>query len=158
MTRYFVDHETVGESGIGRVLAALLDLRRDDLVRAEIDVVTCGRDVPERARPAVDRLRDIAYAEHERRRRRSLCARLASRFRDPLMAVPLDLRVDENRELIRSFAPLSIAASLYSEDEREPLLTIDDCGSVIVFNGNDDLAAQVEARAGIAPGAVRELN
>lgn len=158
VTEYFVNPDVAGQTVAARVLAALLDLLRDDLVRAEIDLFTDCRALPEDVESSLDRLKVLAYERHERRRRGRLMQRIGARFSDPLMAVALDLRLGEHRELLRSFGPFSIHAEAYGRNDSEPLITIHDSGASIVFRGNPDVAREVEALAGLARGSVQELH
>lgn len=158
MTAYFVNPEVPGQTVATRVVAALLDLLRDDLVPAEIDLFSDCRALPEDVEFSLDRLKVLAYERHERRRRGGLLQRIGARFGDPLMAVALDLRVEEHSELLRSFGPFSIHAEVYGKNESDSVISIDDSGASVVFRGNADVAREVEALAGLPRGSVQELH
>ena len=84
--------------------------------------------MPDEIRAALDRLKALALDRYGRRRRGTLVEKMSAVFSDPLMALALDLRVEEHRELVRSFGPFSIHAELYGENDKDSLVSIHDCG------------------------------
>lgn len=156
MTDYFVDYEAVGEEGMARAFSALLDALRDRLVWAHVDAITCGSHVAERARPVLADLKALALDQYQERRRRPILNRLLSPSGDPLMAVRLDLAIEKHREILRVYGPYSIHAEVYRKGDKNSVITIHDCDG-IGFDADVQIAAQVEALAGLPPGSVREL-
>lgn len=156
MTDYYFESKDVGEEGRTRAFSALLDVLGDQLVWAHVDAITCGSHVAERARPALADLKALALDQYQERRRRPILNRLLSPSGDPLMAVRLDLAIEKHREILRVFGPYSIHAEVFGRNDEDSVITIHDCDG-IGFDADVQIAAQVEALAGLPPGSVREL-
>ncbi|HYP23180.1 MAG TPA: hypothetical protein VEV43_06380 [Actinomycetota bacterium] len=156
MTDYYFESKDVGEEGRTRAFSALLDVLGDQLVWAHVDGYTDYRELPTEVELAFERLKAVALDQYLERWRGPLLNRLFARLGDPLMAVRLDLAIEKHREILRVYGPYSIHAEVYRKGDKNSVITIHDCDG-IGFDADVQIAAQVEALAGLPPGSVREV-